>query len=284
MENAKWIALLLGVTAIWGTTFPLMKDLLGSMDTFALLSVRFSIAAVLYAVYLFGFKKQKITADEIRAGSILGIALFFSYGTQTLGLNYTSATNSAFITGLFVILIPLLSAIILRKVPERKAVAAVIVGLAGLALLTNFQGKLNLGDAITLLTALGFALHIILTVKYAKKASISSLILVQIAVTALLSFAVMFATAKAPPAISMPTIASLLFLAVFATVIANLVQTSALAAMDPTKVGLILITEPIFAALFSFIILHETLALSQGIGAILIFAGMFIAESNKIKS
>ena len=279
MPNLKWIALLLAATAVWGSTFALMKDLLGSLDTFALLSIRFSIATLIFGAYVLA-AKMRFSAGEIKAGAIAGLAMFSGFATQVFGLNFTTAINSAFITGLYIIFVPVLSSLITRKMPERKVALAVAAVVAGLWLLTGYSGNFNTGDAVTLLTALSVAVHINLLAIYTKKYDVANLVFVQIATVAALSTAIMLFTGKVPPSVSPESAFSLSFLALFATIFAFFVLNAAQKRMGPSEVALILTAEPIFAALFAFLILHEVIGATQWLGALLMVVGMAIAETD----
>lgn len=279
MPKIKWIALLLAATAVWGSTFALMKDLLSSLDTFALLSIRFSIAALIFGAYALA-AKRRFSAGEIKAGGIAGLAMFSVFATQVFGLNFTTATNSAFITGLYVIFTPVLHSLIARKMPEKNVALAVMAVVAGLWLLTGYSGNPNMGDAITLLTALSCAVHINLLASYTKKYDVTNLVFVQIATVAVLSTAIMLFTGKVPPSILPEAFLSLSFLAIFATIFAFFVLNAAQKRMGPSEAALILTAEPIFAALFAFLILHEVISAMQWLGALLMVGGMAIAETD----
>jgi len=198
--------------------------------------------------------------------------------TQTWGLNFTTATNSAFVTGLYVILVPVFSTVFLKKFPETKIIAAILLAVGGLTLLTNFSGSMNIGDMVTLLTAAGFAIHILYTGIAVKKCGMEGMVLAQIACTAVLSIAAMLIAGKVPQSMPLVTLASLAFLGIFATVIALIIQTSAQKFIEPTKVALIFATEPLFAAFFAFLLLGEKMAMLQWLGGVLIIAAMLLPE------
>lgn len=279
MDRTKWILLLLLAAAFWGSTFALMKDLLDSLDTFALLSIRFSIAALIFGAYLVAAKKR-FSPGEIKAGAITGMLVFLVYSTQVLGLNFTSATASAFITGLYVIFVPIILSLATRKLPEKKITLAILIIVAGLWLLTGYSGGFNTGDAITLLTALFWAVHIYLVAAYTKKYDVTNLVFIQIATVAILSTAIMLATGKVPQSLSPDSFSSLFFLALFPTIFAFFVLNAAQKRIDSSKVAILLLAEPIFAALFAFLILHEVFSLPQWLGALLMISGMIIAETD----
>ena len=139
------------------------------------------------------------------------------------------------------------------------------------------QVKLNIGDAVTLLSAVGYALQVVLAAKYVKNCSPAGLAFVQIAVVAVLSFAPMVAFEGVPAVFPVPALAAIAFLAIFASIFAEWVQMGAQREIDPSRVSLILLAEPLFAALFGFLLLGETLDMAQWLGAMLMLAGMFWA-------
>jgi len=277
MKGAKWILILLFVAAIWGSTFALVKETLPTFGTFALLFLRFGIAALLLWAFCL-LRSRRISEAELKNGAILGFFLFVSFAAQTWGLNFTSPTNSAFITGLFVVLVPILSSIILGKIPERKIWLATALAFAGLYLLTGASTHFNLGDAVTLLSALGYALQIVYGKKYLAGGSTLHLVLVQLAAVALLSGVAMLAFGETPAAYPLPALGAVLFLGLFATLFAQWGQLAAQERLEPSKVVLVLILEPVFAALYSLFFFGESLSAAAIAGAGLMLAGMLASE------
>ncbi len=283
MKNLKWVLLLLLVTAIWGSTFVLVKETLQTVGTFTLMSLRFLLASALLAAYVAAAKKP-FGENEIKRGAAIGFFLFIGYAAQTYGLNYLSATSSAFITGLLVVFVPVLAALLLKRVPQKKIWMAVAVSVAGMYLLTGAQLELGIGEAVTLACALGFALEVVAIDRLAKGCHLPGLLLSIIATVGLLSLAIMIPTEGLPFA-APPTfaLASIAFLAIFATIFAQAGQIAAQGHLGPSQTALILLAEPIFAAIFGAILLGETHSLTQWAGAALMLAGMLIAEYDGIK-
>lgn len=277
MGKAKWILLLLTVTAIWGSTFALMKDTLNTFGTFTLLSLRFLLAAAILAAYVF-FARKPFTRRELSAGTAIGAILFFSYAAQTYGLNLITATSSAFVTGLLVIFVPIFSALLLRRMPGAKIWLAVALAVLGLFLLTGAGLRLGIGELATLLCAAGFALEVICIDRLAKECSLPGLTLAMIATVGLLSLAIALPLEGIPSSFPLPALASIAFLAIFATIFAQAGQIAAQAHLAPPQTALILLAEPIFAAIFGFLLLGEAFTPAGAAGAALMLAGMFIAE------
>lgn len=150
------------VSLIWGSSFIIVKDTLIYLNEYFLLFVRFAIATGILGLYLLLKKINPFKYDILKEGAILGLILFIGLGTQTIGLKYTTATNSAFITGLYIVLTPIFTVLLFKKYPKVWNIFAVILATLGLFLLTfdNALGfTFNFGDLITLLTAAAFAFH-----------------------------------------------------------------------------------------------------------------------------
>ena len=280
MENAKWVLLLLLVTAIWGSTFALVKGTLASVGTFTLLSLRFLLAAAILAAYVLVARKP-FGKRELAGGAATGFLLFIGYAAQTFGLNYISATGSAFITGLEVIFVPLFMALLLRRMPQRMVWISVAVAIVGLYLLTGAAVGFGIGELATLVCAAGFGLEVLCIDRFVKGCSMPGLVLATVATAGVLSLAVMLSFEGLPASIPIPALASIAFLAIFATVLAQAGQMVAQTRLGPAQTGLLLLAEPLFAALFGFLLLGETLDMAQWLGAMLMLAGMFGAGNWK---
>ena len=277
---------LLLVTAIWGSSFTLSKNVLDHIPSFAYLSLRFIIASViLFTVF---FKKLKyINKRAVIGGCIIGLMLFGGMALQVSGLYFTSASNSAFITGLNVIMVPLFSAVILRKRPDRSSIIGVIMAFAGLFFLTGgLDFRFNIGDFLTLLCAVCFALQIIFIDRYNKEQDPALLSLIQIGFAALLSTVVWLFIDYEPVVVDTNVAFTLFITGVLGTAFAYLVQTVAQRHTTPTHTALIFTAEPVFGAFFALVIPNsagavETLSLNTIVGCVLILAGTLICEMRK---
>lgn len=229
-----------------------------------------------------------------RKGWILGLFLFGGYLFQTIGLEYTSPANAAFITSLSVILVPILL-IVLGNKPNMVTISAFLIATAGLAILTiNFNSlQVNQGDIIVLGTAISIAIQIILTGKYVTEESAINLALAQLLCMAVLSliFAVTFEMKDFKPvyAYSHFVILAILFTAIFATIYAYVVQTYAQQTVNAIVVAMIFTFEPVFALLYSLWVHQEVLTLPRAIGMLMILGATFMAilqenRSNKLET
>lgn len=272
----RWEAALIAVAAIWGSTFTVVQDAVERIPPFLYLSLRFALATVVMVA--FGAARG-ITRTEATAGALIGTALFAGYAFQTVGLQYTSASNAGFITGMFVVFTPLLGAIALRVLPSRAATAGVVLSTTGLVLLAMPAGfTMGGGDALEVMTAISFAVHILLISRLAPGLSAVRLTTVQLATAAVLT-TLWTATAERHP---IPTDGfvwfAIVFTAVFATAVAFAIQTRAQQHIPPVRTAVILTAEPVFAGIFGFAVAGDRLGARGYAGAALIVVGILVAE------
>ena len=245
---------LLIVTAIWGSTFILVKWTVENLGVYYFLFLRFSLASVLLTLI---FHKRIFNAERrtILAALSLSALMFIAFATQTEGLRLTTASNSALITGLYMVLIPIFSLIYPRRKPDTLALAGIALALPGLVLLTQYSFTgINSGDLITLVCAFACAWHIILTGEFATEHSLIPLVVFQFIFVSIMSGAV--ALVKGEFTAEIPDIGwlTILITAVFATAFAFTVQTAAQRIVNPTRTGIVFAMEAVFGALFGFLI------------------------------
>lgn len=276
-SNLKADLLLLFVVAIWGSTFPIMKIILTGIDSFNFIALRFLLAFFMLAI-IYRSEIQKINYPTLKRGALLGVFLSGGYIFQIVGLNYTTASRSGFITGLAVVLVPLLSIFILKEIPGLMNWVGVLLAIAGLYLLTGVSSAGVLpGDYLTLGAAFSFGMQIVLLSKYLKKDSPVVLTLIQLGVVAFGALLVSLLRGGFGP-LNLPTVGVIVYTGIMATAFAYLVQGHAQQFTPPTHAALIFTMEPVFAALFSFLVLNELMGLSGIIGGIMIVLGMIAAE------
>ncbi len=275
---------LLAVAGFWGLTFPLGKIVLSSLGPFTYLAARFGIAALALIV---GWPRRRadMRRREWTAGAAVGGVLFLGYALQTTGLRLTTASNSGLITGLSVAMVPVISAAWFRRAPRSGVlggIAAAVIGLVLLALNGSpvVAVRVNLGDVLTLGCAFCFALHIVLVGRLARGFDPVVFATAQISAVAVLSGIVslierpLAPLAAAPPAVW----AMIVFMAVTGTIGAFLIQVWAQRFTSASHTGLMFTFEPVAAALTAYLILGEVLAGRQALGAVLILAGIVVAE------
>ncbi|MBN2285764.1 MAG: DMT family transporter [Tissierellales bacterium] len=270
---------LLAVTVVWGVSFLLSKNSMNELQPYNFLAIRFFIAFVISSL-IFIKRMSKMTKNTIKYGIILGIIMFIMYALQTVGLYYTTVSKSAFITGMNVILVPIFSALILKRVPQRKVIISTIIAFIGLGLLTidDNIGNLNIGDILTLISAFVIALYVIYVGKYTIISDSVALAIVQFGMVALLSTVATFLVeTPAWPVTSINWI-SIFFLSIMCTSLAFIVQSVAQKYTSPSHTALIFTFEPVFAALFGYLFLSEILPPRGLLGAGLIVGSMILME------
>lgn len=275
MPFGAGIAVLVGVTLIWGTTFVVVKETLTVLPVPLLLALRFSVAALLFAWVPFH-------RAALRPALILGLLAFAGFGTQTLGLSITSASKAAFITGLSVVLTPLVAAAWLRARVPGRAWAAALVAVAGLGLMTLPGGRIsgvNGGDLWVLGTALAYALYIVYLGRVAGDAPAMALAGMQHLPMALLAWAWALPHVHELPDVPIGAYLAVGYLALFATAIVAVAQTYAQRVVPAHLAALIFVLEPVFAAGFAFVLLGERLGPQGWLGAGLVLVAMLIAEA-----
>lgn len=269
---------LIFVTLGWGISFILTKNSLESMAPLNFLAIRFIVATTIAALF-FMKRVKKMDSKVLIHGFIIGFVLYLGYIFQTIGLQYTTASNSGFITGFYVVLTPIMSTMILKERPSNPAIIGIVFALVGLALMSIKEGfHINIGDFLTFISAFAFALHIIVVGKYTSQHDSIVLGIIQIGVVGLLSLvgSLIFETPTMPQAPGLWF--NILVLAIVCTAGAFIIQNVAQRYTTATHTALIYVTEPVFAAFFAYILLNETLGTRGTIGAILIFIGMLNAE------
>jgi drug/metabolite transporter (DMT)-like permease len=260
-------------TFIWGATFPATKAALEQMPPLSFLSIRFLLGTLLIAGWFMttGYRLRR-ESGLLSAGAVATVFLFFGYALQTVGLHYTSASNSAFLTALYVIIVPLM----LRRF-NRRVIAATVIATAGLWLLVKPSATMNFGDVMTIGCAVAFAGHIVCLERYTRLFDAPSLLLWQMTAMTLL-FLPFMAWERAPADAFSPTstlILGLTVTGVFATG-AFAVQMWAQQLIPAQQIALIFASEPAYAAWLSWYFLGETLDFQGWIGSGLILTAVLI--------
>ncbi len=275
---------LLGVVIIWGYTFPLIKNILETIPPFTFLAYRFFLASTVIFL-IFQNQLKNISLQTITKGFWVGLFLFLGYFGQTVGTQFTTATKTAFLTGFSVILVPIFAFFWVRERIRTNSIIGVILAMFGLWLM-NFKGALdyvNRGDFLVFLGAVGFALYIIAVHIYTKRYDYVQLVFIQLITVYLLSFflSILFERQALHFSYRFPVFWAIVVTGLFATALAFYLQNRFQRYSSPTKIAIIFSTEPVFGAIFSYLLLGETIGLFGIMGGIAIFAGMFIAQLEK---
>jgi len=272
------------MTIVWGASFPLMKIVLEYIPAFAFLSIRFMAAAIILSVvYYKSFKK--LNKRALGYGVILGLFMFGGMGIQVVGLYTTSASNSGFITGLSVVMVPIVSAMMLKKKPDRSSFVGVALAFAGLFFMSGgLNPNFNIGDFLTFLCAICWTFQIIFVDKYTRIEDASLLAIFQLLFTGLAGSSLWLAVDFGKPVVINGTVILIILItSVFGSSLAYAVQASAQKHTTPTHASLIFTAEPVFAVIFAMIIpnaegLTEIPTITEAVGCLLILAGTIISE------
>jgi len=284
--------LLLSVVLLWGSTFVLVKDALNDISPLLYNLIRMAMASICLAVF-YRNHLRRLTRESIIGGAIAGFFLATGYQFQTSGLAYTTPSKSAFITGLTVVLVPLLSIIPALRAPGSRrpgcnAYLGALIAFLGIAILTApgllsgdaslITQQINLGDILSLCCALAFAFHLLSLAHFAGRMPFQQLGLLQVV------FCTLF-MALTSPFLQKPRfhltpllVIALLVGSVLGTAVAFTVQSWAQQHLAASHTALIVAAEPVFAWITSLLFLHEGLAARQTFGAVLIMAGIGLTE------
>jgi drug/metabolite transporter (DMT)-like permease len=276
MTRGRAILSLWATCLIWGAAFPLTKLALQDATPMAFTAVRFVVATVIISPAL-----RHATWEEWRSGAVLGGLLALGFAAQTIGLQWTTASRSGFITALYIPFVPLIVLVVYRTVPERLAALGLAIALGGMMLLTRpagLAGGVNAGDLLTLFCAICFASHMVATGAFAARFPVEHLMMTQIATAALL-------TTIAAPFLEHPHLSPTPLLlgmigyeAVLASVVAIRLQLAAQRVLSPTYSALIYTLEPVVASMTSLLVLGDRLTPGQWVGGVLIIGGSLLPE------
>jgi len=272
LKLAPWA--LLTVSAAWGLSFIVMKDAIQRQSVNNFLFTRFALAVIVMIL----IRPQTIklfNKDLLQRGGLAGIFLGLGYIAQTLGLERTGAAITGFITGLYVVLTPLIASIVLKEKITKFTWLCIAVATFGLGLLSIRGFSVGIGEMFVLASAVLFAAHIIALSKWSSGRDVYAMTVIQLTMCAILA-----GLASAVEGYSLPPDSGVwsvvIFTAVFATAVAFIVQTWSQAHMSATKVAVILTMEVVFAALFAILLGGERLTLQTAIGGILVVVAMYL--------
>lgn len=274
---------LIVTTIIWGSAFVVMKNTVNVISPTYLLALRFTIASIALVI-AFWKRVRSVKKTDLLCGGLLGLFLFAAYLLQTYGLKYTTASKNAFITTLYVILVPFLHWFFNRKKPSGNNMAAAVIAVAGLALI-SLEGDLyaNTGDLMTLLCSLFFAFQIVFTDRYTIDHDPVILTVIQMAVAAVLSWmlAPLLDGAQDFRVINSSMLTGLLYLGIFSTMICFLLQNLGQKHLSPNTSSIILSFEAVFGLVFSVLFLGESVTARMLSGCVLMFVSILLSEYRK---
>ena len=272
LRLAPWA--LLTVSAAWGFSFIVMKDAIQRQSVNNFLFTRFTLAVIVMIL----IRPQVIkhfNKDLLQRGGLAGIFLGLGYIAQTLGLERTGAAITGFVTGLYVVLTPVIASVVLKEKITKFTWYCIAVATLGLGLLSIRGFSVGIGEMFVLASAFLFAAHIIALSKWSSGRDVYAMTVIQLSMCAILA-----GLASAIEGYSLPPDTGVwgvvIFTAVFATAIAFIVQTWSQAHMSATKVAVILTMEVVFAAVFAIVLGGERLTIQTAIGGVLVVVAMYL--------
>ena len=273
----RFVALLLFVTLIWGTTFPLLKELVATLSGAEISALRFLVAAM--CMLPFAFRVPRHTWPD---GTMLGVLALVAYVAQAWALEYISANRSAFLTSLNVLIVPLLGLLWGARV-SMLVFGAAAVACIGVALMSWEGGANLLGDGLTLLCALSYAIYLIVLSQRSRRHDPLALAAAQVVVMALLGAlwlggAALVDTGPALFELVLPHMGTLLYLGAIATAAMLYLQTLGQRHVAATQAAVVFAMEPVFAALCSWIWIGETLTPRAALGGALVVLAVILSE------
>ncbi|MBE5250717.1 DMT family transporter [Mixta mediterraneensis] len=270
--------ILILITMIWGGTFLVVHRAVQYSGPFFFVGLRFATAALLLA-FFFRRYLAAMTLTEIKAGSLIGVAIAGGYGLQTWGMQTISSSQSAFLTALYVPVVPLLQWLFLRRPPGLMAWLGILLAFSGLMLVAGPQEgriSLNAGEIATLLSTLAIAAEIILISRYAGKVDIRRVTLIQLAVASLCAFCFMVPNGESIPTLSLPLLFSALGLGA-ASALIQVTMNWAQRSVSPTRATVIYAGEPVWAGVVGRVA-GERLPAAALLGGALIVCGVIVSE------
>jgi drug/metabolite transporter (DMT)-like permease len=266
---------LIAVTVVWGASFPIMSIAFKSVPPYSFIAIRYILSAlILGAVFMKNFKN--FNKEMLKPGILIGLALGIGCILQAVGLIYTTPSKSGFITGLNVIFVPIFIALLYKKLPDFKTNVGVVLSVLGLALMSISGGMgINIGDFLTLLSAVAFAAQIILVDKFSRNSDLAILTTIEFLTVGLLSTVPAVIVEGFSMDLNLFAVGAIIFTALFCTIFAYGLQNVAQAYTTPTHTAIIFLAEPVFSAIFS-VFIGDKLSGRTFWGCLLILIGMIV--------
>lgn len=286
-----WVykALIVVATIIWGFSFVVMKDVVAVLPPAWLLGFRFTAAGLILLALLWRRVRQAFSLKVLGAGCLLGVFDFAAFWSQTIGLEHTTPGINAFLTATYCVIVPFLWWIIARKRPTVFNIGAAVLAVLGIWFVSVSTGgetlAMGFGEAMTLLCALLFAVHMVFVSKFSRLHDVLALTVFQFLAEGLLGLLVGAGLETLPPVsqVTPSIIGSMAFLVVFASIVAFGIQNVSLAHVPPAQASLFLSLESVFGVVFSVLLYGEQLTFRLVLGFVLIFAAIVISETFPLK-
>lgn len=266
---------------IYGTSFFIMKDVLDAVPVQFLLAMRFTVAAVLLGLICWK-KWKRMTPDYLWRGAVIGGFLYLASTTQNIGLQFTTPSKNAFLTAVYCVLVPFLYWLIARIRPDRFNILAALLCISGVGLVSlNGDLSVNIGDLLTLLCAVFFAVHIVAVTKLSGGKDIYLISILQFAYVGLFSWIGGLLTEQFPVDMfsRSEVMLPMVYLSVVVTMMAFSFQNIGQIYSDPSSAAVILSLESVFGVLCSVIFYHDVVTVQMAIGFALIFVAVVCSET-----
>ncbi|ARJ39213.1 hypothetical protein SporoP8_10245 [Sporosarcina ureae] len=263
---------------IWGSGFVMSALALEYYTPYQILAVRFIIGALLLSIV---FHKRLLRVDKsvLWKGALLGVFLYGAFALQTVGLQFTTPSKNAFLTGVNVVMVPLIAFILYKRKLDTFEWFGAVLALIGVAVLSlQWSTTINIGDVLTLGCAVMFAFHILYTARFVRSEDAILLTLLQMVVAAGISSVTVIVMGETSFSMEPKGVSSVLYLAVFSTTLAFLMQTVGQKHLSETKAAIILSTESVWGMIFSVALAYELLTFRMFLGALIIFIAILLSE------
>lgn len=275
---------MLSCAVIWGASFVIIKDTLDVVPACWLMAVRFLIATVLMAAIFWRRLRDNFDWSHLLAGGVLGVLYGAGFAVQNLGLTYTTPGRSAFLTATYCVLVPFLNWAVVRRRPGASSLAAAVLSIAGIALISlgdDMRPSLGPGEWLTLLSAVFFALQIVFVGRFTSSHDMTTISVAQLGFMSLTCALFSLALGEQAPVVSGLDASfwlSLAYLAILSSCVTTLIQNVGQAFVPPAQSALLLSLESVFAVIASVIFYHELLTPQLVLGFSLVFLGVLASE------
>lgn len=285
MKNVIWKCALLACAAIWGASFVVLKGALDVIAPVQLMTIRFLLATLLLGALFYKRIKSNLTAHMIKRGALMGVFFGLGFAIQNMGLVYTTPGRNAFLTAVYCVLVPFFGWGISKRKPHLSNLLAAILCVAGIGLVSidrNLSPTLNIGDQLTLVSAVLYALHIAVTARFSKDSDILTLTVIQSFFAFVTCWFVALIKGEPTPDLTLITtpafLASLAYIVVLSSCVTMVFQNMGTAKVPAAQAALLLSMESVFAVICSVIFYGEALTLRLIAGFAVIFSAILISE------
>jgi drug/metabolite transporter (DMT)-like permease len=270
---------LFSAAIIWGSSFFVMKNTVDILPPFYLMAIRFTVGCILLAV-IFHKRLKALNKEYFRQGAVIGALLACAYAFQTIGLTDTTPGKNAFLTAVYCVIVPFLYWAVDRTRPDRYNAAAALLCIIGIGLVSLSGGfSISFGDAFTLISGVFYACHIVAVAKLGRGKDMIVITVLQFGYAAVFNWIAALCTETWPAVMPAANIWQLVYLSVFATTLALLLQNVGLKWENPSAASIILSLESVFGVLFSILFYGESLTLRLFFGFAVIFVAILISET-----